>query len=237
MNDLVLGFIIGSFVAEHHTVLGLAFTSFLNSIFVVFIRHSLEWLNDWPAGLKLNTELSSFCFHTFISSLRVCEEALQRLTPHLPAIVYLVGRAGVCGLTVSLALCIDLFRLLTFHVTLGHFILKMLLSYQLATLKSLWNLFRGKRYNTLHGHVDSWEYDVDQLLLGTILFTLFTFTLPTLLAYASLFALMKLVVATTSVLSGFFVSAMNNFPLFALLLKLKDPRRLPGASSSLVLPE
>lgn len=47
----------------------------------------------------------------------------------------------------------------------------------------------GKRFNVLHRRTDSWHYEVDQLILGTLLFTLFTFGLPTLLTYGIVFAL------------------------------------------------
>ena len=49
----------------------------------------------------------------------------------------------------------------------------------------------GKRYNVLRKRVDSWAYDVDQLLLGTILFTLVAFISPTTLTYYTLFALVR----------------------------------------------
>jgi hypothetical protein len=49
--------------------------------------------------------------------------------------------------------------------------------------------FIGKRFNVLHQRTDSWHYEVDQLILGTLLFTLFTFSLPTLLTYGIVFAL------------------------------------------------
>ena len=47
----------------------------------------------------------------------------------------------------------------------------------------------GKRYNVLRNRTDSWEYDLDQLLFGTILFTLLAFLFPTVLAYYALFAM------------------------------------------------
>lgn len=46
----------------------------------------------------------------------------------------------------------------------------------------------GKRYNVLRNRTDSWEYDLDQLLFGTILFTLLAFLFPTVLVYYALFA-------------------------------------------------
>lgn len=49
----------------------------------------------------------------------------------------------------------------------------------------------GKRFNVLRNRTDSWEYDLDQLLFGTILFTLLAFLFPTVLAYYALFALVS----------------------------------------------
>lgn len=49
----------------------------------------------------------------------------------------------------------------------------------------------GKRKNVLRNRIDSWDYDLDQLLLGTILFTLITFLFPTVLVYYALFALVS----------------------------------------------
>ncbi len=49
----------------------------------------------------------------------------------------------------------------------------------------------GKRYNALRKRIDSWSYDVDQLLFGTILFTLVAFLFPTTVTYYTLFALVS----------------------------------------------
>ena len=46
----------------------------------------------------------------------------------------------------------------------------------------------GKRRNVLRNRTDSWDYDIDQLLLGTMLFTLVAFLFPTVLVYYALFA-------------------------------------------------
>lgn len=102
----------------------------------------------------------------------------------------------------------------------------------------------GKRYNTLRNRTDPWDYDVDQLLLGTILFTLAAHLFPTILVYYTLFALVRcfpwnvvilnvldqvrlgiiILYASCETLLAF----MNHFPLFALMLRSKDPQRLPG---------
>ena len=53
---------------------------------------------------------------------------------------------------------------------------------------------QGKRYNVLRDRVDSWDYSIDQLVLGTMLFTLVAFLAPTVIVYYVLFALVSLFV-------------------------------------------
>jgi phosphatidylinositol glycan class Q protein len=104
----------------------------------------------------------------------------------------------------------------------------------------------GKRYNVLRNRVDSWEYDLDQLLFGTILFTLLAFLFPTVLVYYTLFALVgapltrlggtaadmqtqtRLAVILLHAGVETVLAFLNHFPLFALMLRIKDPWRLPG---------
>ena len=182
-------------------------------------------MDDWPEGLKLNTELSSFLVYTLLGALefwaRKCAQRfwllptlnltprldiLRSLSHHFPNVVYVTGLSGYGGLTVLLSICLDIFGALTLHVSLSYLMLKSALLYQISALRSLFNLFRGtiktncplcvvvsraagKRFNVLHRRIDSWHYEVDQLILGTLLFTLFTFSFPTLLTYGILFAL------------------------------------------------
>lgn len=49
----------------------------------------------------------------------------------------------------------------------------------------------GKKFNVLRNRVEPASYEVDQLLLGTILFTLTTFLFPTVLAYYLAFAAVR----------------------------------------------
>ncbi|KAH9174264.1 Gpi1-domain-containing protein [Lactarius sanguifluus] len=228
MNDVILGSVVGAFVCDNREVIGTSLHDWLKTIFIDFTRDALLWLDNWPEGLKLNTELSSFLLHVFLGVLELWAYILRSLSPHFPMIVYAIGLSGYGGLTVPLSLFLDLFNALTLHVSLSYLVLKTALSYQTFALRSLWNLFRGKRFNVLHRRTDSWHYEVDQLILGTLLFTLFTFSLPTLLTYALLFSLMRSGVVMTCSAMSIATDLMNQFPLFPLLLRIKDPRRLPG---------
>jgi hypothetical protein len=55
----------------------------------------------------------------------------------------------------------------------------------------IWCAGKGKRWNALRDRVDSYDYDLDQLFLGTLLFTISLFLLPTVLTYYSFFVMVS----------------------------------------------
>ncbi|KAI7907165.1 N-acetylglucosaminyl transferase component-domain-containing protein [Cokeromyces recurvatus] len=101
-------------------------------------------------------------------------------------------------------------------------------NWQLVILGSLFNLFRGKKRNILRNRIDSCDYDLDQLLLGTSLFTLLTFLFPTVLVYYLTFALGRVGIIFLQAVMETILAFFNHFPLFAIMLRIKDPHRLPG---------
>jgi hypothetical protein len=72
------------------------------------------------------------------------------------------------------------------------------------------------------------KIDLDQLLVGTILFTLLFFLLPTVVVFYLNFAVARMIIISMKAGFDTLLSCLNHFPLFALMLRLKDPRRLPG---------
>lgn len=55
-------------------------------------------------------------------------------------------------------------------------------------LVSMWRLFRGRKWNPLRRRVDSASFDAEELFLGTLLFTLTLFLLPTTAVYYAVFS-------------------------------------------------
>lgn len=110
---------------------------------------------------------------------------------------------SLLGLTVFLSALQDGLALFALHLTLCEKATSFIVRWQLHSLGGLWNLFRGKpelmnrgetqlipqgkRWNVLRQRTDSYNYDVDQLLLGTLLFTVSAFLFPTVLVYSALF--------------------------------------------------
>lgn len=85
-----------------------------------------------------------------------------------------------------------------------------------------------QKQNVLRHRVDTCEYDLQQLLLGTVLFTVLLFLLPTTLAYYILFAGMRVKALVFQIVFEAFLAFLNHFPLFTLSVSLRDPTRLPG---------
>jgi phosphatidylinositol glycan class Q protein len=113
------------------------------------------------------------------------------------------------GVTMALAMVCDLVCIFMAHVQLCYLVSVTVYGHLLRLAASLWNLFRGeafrdsimrasnntvqgRRHNVLRNRTDPWDYDVDQLLLGTILFTLVAYLFPTVLVYYILFATVSL---------------------------------------------
>ncbi|KAJ7479897.1 N-acetylglucosaminyl transferase component-domain-containing protein [Mycena latifolia] len=232
LNDITIGVAFGSFLCENNIVLARMLNHLIEVFLIDWVCWVLRWLDSWPAGLKLNTELSRFYSHTFSDLVALWGSVLHHGAPYLPAILYAFGILSASGMTTAIALLSDLLALLTVHIYVCYFLSRALYARLLRTGGSLWNLFRGKRFNVLRNRTDAWAYDTDQLLFGTILFTLLAFLFPTVLAYYALFAMMRLGTILLNAGLETQLAFMNHFPLFALMLRAKDPWRLPGSFSS-----
>ena len=127
-----------------------------------------------------------------------------------------------------LAMISDLLSVLTIHVYSFYLASARIFHWQLTILQSLFHLFRGKKQNVLRNRIDSCDYDLDQLLVGTILFTLLFFLLPTVVVFYLNFAIARMAIILLQAILDSMLSCLNHFPLFAIMLRTKDPRRLPG---------
>ena len=141
-----------------------------------------------------------------------------------------------CGFSFLLCFAIDCFRLLTFHIYCFYSISARIYRRQLEILKSLFQLFRGKKYNILRNRTDnlnnystpSQYFEVDELLVGTLLFMILMLLLPTIFAFYLMFFLARLAcIITLNFLENILIF-VNFIPLFMLLLKLKNSNRLQG---------
>ncbi|WVQ65008.1 uncharacterized protein L199_003178 [Kwoniella botswanensis] len=228
-NDVILGYSARQVILLYSPFVQHLIISSIKKYLVEPPIIALKWLNDWPVGLKLNTPLSQF----FCTGLGlVMQQWGDIMIPHLdtllPLIIRLFALSSLGGLTLTLSLLKDTITILTSHLYLCHILMRYIFNWQLESLSGLWNLFRGKRWNVLRQRTDSYEYDVDQLFLGTLLFTVSAFLFPTVLTYYGLFALFRATTVSSQMVLTWAVAALNAFPLFELMLRIKEPSRLPA---------
>ena len=172
----------------------------------------IKWLMGWPAGLKLNSNLDRFLGEMFLWLLEIWNTLfVEKTSPILPILYYVgIACAFFIGISPLIALLFDLIIIYSVHFILFFRIASRLYSWQVKALLSLFHLFRGKKWNTLRNRLDSNDYEMDQLLLGTVLFTLLFFGFPTIAVYYVLFGIAKILtfflLATLRIALGLLIS-------------------------------
>jgi phosphatidylinositol glycan class Q protein len=187
VNDIILGFAIKKSLIENNQEISKIISDLLIKTTIIRLNLVIDWLMRWPAGLKLNSELAVFLANLFQWMLSTWQIVLVQAVLYLPLIIYIIGCSGVFGATFTVSLLSDLLNFLTIHVKLLYIISARIFNWNILIIDSTWNLFRGRKRNPLRNRIDSAVYDLDQLLLGAIIFTLLVFLLPTVGVFYLLF--------------------------------------------------
>ncbi|CAO2656133.1 Nn.00g049360.m01.CDS01 [Neocucurbitaria sp. VM-36] len=227
-NDVIMGIAVGSYIIENASFVAAQVDTVFSAWSVEGLRRMISWLMGWPGGLKLNTELADFLGDLFLWVIDYWAQCIHVLRPYLPILVQFIGVSAFTGATMPISIFSDLVSLLTLHIYSFYIASARIFHWQLTIIISLFHLFRGKKRNILRNRIDSCDYDLDQLLLGTILFTLQFFLLPTVFVFYLTFAGARIAVIGLKAALEMGLACLNHFPLFALMLRLKDPGRLPG---------
>lgn len=241
INDVMLGLTTWNLLYGYSLII----TEFLNEyIFELLLFSDLHRLISWisyhhPAGFKLNNELGSFIGELLLWSLTwwkmtIKQTILSQTNKRISVIlIYILSHLGFSFLV---AFVIDILNLITIHIIWFYSTSAKVYQRQVDVIKSLFQLFRGKKYNVLRNRVDNLDnysqpsqfFEIDQLLLGTLLFITLVLLLPTIFAFYLTFFIIRL--SNILVLNLFEnLLIMTNFvPLFVILLKLKNSSRLQG---------
>jgi phosphatidylinositol glycan class Q protein len=228
LNDIILGIAVGSFIIENADQVAFHLDRVLDAWTIDGLRRMIIWLMDWPAGLKLNTELATFLGDLFLWVIDYWSGCMAMFRPHLPEVIRFIGFSAFAGATMPISLFSDLVSVLTLHIYAFYIASARIYNWQVSIIGSLFQLFRGKKINVLRKRIDSCDYDLDQLLLGTILFTLLFFLLPTVIVFYLTFASARMAIISIKAGLDTLLACLNHFPLFALMLRFKDSHRLPG---------
>ncbi|KAI9822123.1 MAG: hypothetical protein M1832_003126 [Thelocarpon impressellum] len=224
-NDVIMGIALGSYIVDNAPWVAYQINTVLSSYTVEGLQRMITWLMDWPAGLKLNNELARFLGDLFLWVIEYWAGCVASLRPVLPHVIYFIGFSSFAGASMPISMFSDLLSVLTLHIYSFYVASARIYNWQLTIIISLFHLFRGKKRNVLRNRIDSCDYDLDQLLLGTILFTLLFFLLPTVVVFYLTFASARMVIISLKAILDTLLACLNHFPLFALMLRIKDSRR------------
>ncbi|XP_076609406.1 phosphatidylinositol N-acetylglucosaminyltransferase subunit Q [Chaetodon auriga] len=190
------------------------------------LEELLQWLMGAPAGLKMNRALDQVLGRFFLYHIHLWISYIHLMSPFIEGILWYGGLSACLGLTFALSLLSDMVALLTFHIYCFYVYGARLYCLKIYGLSALWRLFRGKKWNVLRQRVDSCSYDLDQLFIGMLLFTILLFLLPTTALYYLVFTLLRLVVVLFQGVLHLSVDFINSFPLFAVGLRVCRSYRL-----------
>ncbi|KAM3422151.1 hypothetical protein BST61_g2521 [Cercospora zeina] len=227
-NDVIIGIALGSYIVENVDYVAHLLDTTVAEYSVAGLQQMLTWLMDYPAGLKLNNELATFLGDLFLWVIEYWNGCMMELRPALPSLIRIIGVTSFAGASLPISMFSDLLSVLTMHIYCFYVASARIYNWQLTIIISLFHLFRGKKRNILRSRIDSCDYDLDQLLLGTILFTLLFFLLPTVAVFYATFAGARMAIIALKAALDTWLACLNHFPLFALMLRVKDSRRLPG---------
>ncbi|KAM9261795.1 phosphatidylinositol N-acetylglucosaminyltransferase subunit Q isoform 4-T5 [Cariama cristata] len=199
------------------------------------LQDLLQWLMGAPAGLKMNRALDQVLGRFFLYHIHLWISYIHLMSPFIEMILWYVGLSACLGLTVALCILSDIIALLTFHIYCFYVYGARLYCLKIYGLSSLWRLFRGKKWNVLRQRVDSCSYDLDQLFIGTLLFTILLFLLPTTALYYLVFTLLRLLVVIVQGLIHLLVGLIDSLPLYSIILRLCRSYRLAAGVKFRVL--
>lgn len=157
-------------------------------------REYLIWLMRVPWGIKLNTPLSQFLGTRYLYILDLWKLFYSEfISLYLSVFINFLLLLLPFGVTLSITALHDFLKFLNLCLICFYIISNRIFTLQVSALKSFGRLFMGKKWNILRRRVDTCHYDITQLLVGTIIFTILFFLLPTVAMYMLAFLYLRLI--------------------------------------------
>jgi hypothetical protein len=228
LADSLCGLIVWSYLSQKDN------KKFCNELFVNLTyanlnvtKEGVQWLMGSPAGLKLNTPLTLFIGGHISGILEAWWMMFGVLVFDVHRVEFftsvwlLLGISSVFGLSIHIALLLDVMKIFVGYILAFYNIFAFLHSMQVSILFALLRLFLGKKWNPLRKRVDSYEYDSSQLTIGTLLLSMSVFLFPTLGVYYLLFLFLKLALSLPRYLSRMVIVTINRLTILPLLLHIE----------------
>ncbi|KAI3713650.1 hypothetical protein L1987_72233 [Smallanthus sonchifolius] len=218
---------------------GLALLTHADSVCLSIFTITSDITNNWwliscarlmgnPAGFKLNTELAGVLGTFSLNTIQIWSTLWGSM--RFIFIFFIKGLAvsGVLfGFTTPTSLTVDLITVSTTHVSTLHWLISLIYSRQIQATTALWRLFRGQKWNPLRERFDSYDYTVEQHIVGSLLFTPLLLLLPTTSAFYMSFTIINMTIGFICTLIEVAISLIHATPYTKIFIWLLRPSRFP----------
>ncbi|KAM0943309.1 putative phosphatidylinositol N-acetylglucosaminyltransferase [Dioscorea sansibarensis] len=227
--DLLLGNIIGLILFADAKALSFQIMLISRNLTDNLLRSGFAWLMGVPAGFKLNTELAELLGMVSLNAIQAFSTFWFFASSFLEYFINGLSLLGIfMGLTVQAALCIDMLKFATLHISILHRLISVIYMQQIKAVASLWRLFRGRKWNPLRQRLDSYDYTVEQHVVGSLVFTPLLLLLPTTSVFYIFIAMLSTSVSFICTIMEIAISILHETPYFEILLWIVRRRRFPS---------
>eukprot|EP00826_Nyctotherus_ovalis_P058406 TRINITY_DN8024_c0_g1_i18.p1 TRINITY_DN8024_c0_g1~~TRINITY_DN8024_c0_g1_i18.p1 ORF type:complete len:252 (+),score=33.70 TRINITY_DN8024_c0_g1_i18:273-1028(+) len=196
----------------------------------------------FPSGFKPNKELDLFIGNWLLKILDYWNNFTRYATNVEPTVVVIVGCVGFFGCTFQLGITRDILTLCSTHI---HFIYTAFIKtyrFMISIMGTLMQMFNGKSFNVIKQRKVSTEYSYEEVVVGSIIFTLIIFLVPTIFMFYLSFAYIYCIIMVSHVGLAVLETLAANFPTYVLVKAVVWPYDFPAtisvdidASNSLVI--
>ncbi|XP_071694011.1 uncharacterized protein [Rutidosis leptorrhynchoides] len=218
---------------------GLAMLIYADSACLWILNITSDITNNWwliscarlmknPAGFKLNTELAGVLGTLSLNTIQIWSTLWGSMRFLFIYFMKGVALSGILfGLTIPSALIVDVINISTSHIATLQWLISLLYSRQIQATTALWRLFRGQKWNPLRERLDSYDYTVEQHIVGSLLFTPLLLLLPTTSAFYMSFTIMNMTIGSICMIIEVAISVIHATPYTKIFIWLLRPSRFP----------
>eukprot|EP00759_Apiculatamorpha_spiralis_P019187 PhF_6_TR25327/c0_g1_i1/m.35002/K03860/PIGQ, GPI1; phosphatidylinositol glycan, class Q len=236
--DVVLGILLASLLWKNRILYGEYIEQCSKQYLLESPSQYVEWFRGWPAGFKSNESLNKVLAHTSLLALNLYESTLGMIGTKQfgDAILAVLSVSACLGLSMFFATCADILIVVTSHLTFVHYLVAHLHCTMMYFIGSLFRVFTCKKQNPLRNYrVDAVDFQLDRLLLGTVMFTPLCFLAPTVALYFFYFTITAMLSRLLIDLFAFLASMTIHNPSLTwlrwLIRKHNHPRHIRLVSS------
>ncbi|KAL4570373.1 hypothetical protein LXL04_026025 [Taraxacum kok-saghyz] len=218
---------------------GFTLLTFSDSVCWTILTFTSDITNNWwliscarlmgnPAGFKLNTELAGVLGTLSLNSIQISSTILGSFRFLFHYFIKSLAISGILfGLTTPASLTVDFISISTTHISTLHWLTSLIYSRQIQATTALWRLFRGQKWNPLRERLDSYDYTVEQHIVGSLLFTPLLLLLPTTSAFYMSFTIMYTTIGFICMIMEVAISVIHATPYTKIFLWFLRSSRFP----------